>query len=236
MAEEQTYDRDTAWSDVAERLRWLTVLFGHPVEILHGVRLAPRDARILRGWLAGLEALVRALLLMLAAEIDPPPRPPAAPQRAKHPAQPPPAAADALAEPDSARWRGVAFRTFPRPNHASPAARRRHSQSLRGRAGAGGGPRPVDAAPLAKRFEALFRVADAPERHARRLALRLSRRPGRDHPRLLRPPPGCRHPTSVPPGLWDDVLAAQDAARAVHPLHARGPTAVVRLKGRKGAA
>ena len=169
------------WSDLRVLLRWAAALFGEPVELLEAQVVERRQGLALRGWLRALEAIARALLVLLAAGLptpDPqrsssgPRRPGASPTAdAKSPNAP---STDDEAEASSERWAGVTFRVVP-PTWRAPGPHARTAPA-----------RFVWTRLLALRFEALIRVAEAPERYARRLARRLHAAPALGI-RVLRP-------------------------------------------------
>jgi hypothetical protein len=209
-----SFDADTAWPGFAQRLRWMAAVFGAPADLAADGVLARADVQRLRAWLGALETLARALLVRLAAEIAP--RLPAVRVRRGRSAALAPATTvvesasdDLLAlfvvravDDDSSAWRGVAFR------HLPPVARRADR-----RCSACARPsRFVETLGCARRFEALIRVAEAPERYARRLARRLVARP--DAAGRVLTPLKANGPAWLPRAA---VRAAQDAARtAVH--------------------
>jgi hypothetical protein len=179
------------FADLAQLLRWVAALFGEPAEILDELVLEPRRGARLRGWLRALEAIARALLVLAAVD-GPAPRPVPFRPRAPRPFLHDDPLTDEVDEPGSERWAGVAFRLVPpRPGAPSDAARGRPAGCVLTR-------------PLAFRLEALIRVAEAPERYARRLARRLARAPGLAGRMLRRPArAGC------PEFPDDDVGRAQ---------------------------
>jgi hypothetical protein len=189
-------DDKPCWEDLATLLRWAAALFGEPAS-LHHDRLVERSRGLaLRGWLRGLEAIARALLLMAAAALTRP-----APARSRAPRAAPPArdagdpsTDDGAADP-SERWAGVAFRLAPPASRASLGRDRWPPAPL------------IRTAPLAVRFEALIRVAEAPGRYVRRMSRRLHAAPSlaRLAARILRWP-GTRDDEGPP---RDDIARAQ---------------------------
>jgi hypothetical protein len=179
-------------------------IFGEPALLLADVVLPRREGRRLMAWLAALESLARALLLVMAARLPRPAPAKARPRRTRgsgaaldqNTEEHPPSAEP----PGSELWAGVVF-------HAAPRRR--------------GGPRGPETPPrrflparaLAYRFEALIRVAETPEPFARRLARRLWAEPALAAD-VLRGPDGEGGP---PP--WDDLIgAARAQARAAAPV------------------
>ncbi|MGE3303296.1 MAG: hypothetical protein AB7M12_09305 [Hyphomonadaceae bacterium] len=153
---------DGAWAQVAELLGWIAALFGAPGEIAARGGLVRRSRFDILAWLAPLEAAARRLLLIEAAALPPannaPPLVARGRLRSALTDAPPP-----VLDADSARWR-VRFRLgFPRArasSRLSPAT----------------GPNPAlpnNAAPLARRLEALRRVAANRARVVHLLARRL---------------------------------------------------------------
>jgi hypothetical protein len=182
------------WEELKALLRDVGAIFGDPAS-LWSERVLPRgEALSLRGWLAALEAAARALLLVMAARLPRPEPGPHVARRARPPAgaarpEPPHEDAPDTETPGSERWAGVVFRALPpkggRPGRPAPARRF------------------VSCRTLARRFEALIRVAEAPEAYARRLARRLYGSPALAA-RVLGPPParGGRPPP------WGDLPEA----------------------------
>jgi hypothetical protein len=181
------------WEELAQLIKWALALFGAPAELAAEVLAPRRSALAIRGWLAALEGMARALLLTMTFSL---PGPNVIPGRARRRVRPAPAAPDRghdpFAEffvedpeaepPPSEGWAGVAFRTLPSSRSTTP-----------------GGPRKpalhhLPTRSLALRLEALIRVAEAPEVYARRLARTLARRRLRNSPplvpRILRWPKG----------------------------------------------
>ncbi len=193
------------WTDLAAHLRAVAVLFGQPSDLLEDQVLERREWVALCSWLRALEAIARALLLMMAAGS------PRAAQASRRGARRPgrgrrerPLTDGAPAErassediPPSERWAGVAFRCAPRAPQARVARRASEARSFYF----------TRALALAHRFEALIRVAERPEAYARRLARRLDARPAL-RARMLRAPRLA--PGHAPPS---DVKAALDVAR-----------------------
>jgi hypothetical protein len=199
---------DTFWEALKDLLHGFAGLFGEPAALFALHAVPRRQGQLIRAWLAALEAIARGLLLMAAAAL---PASAVAPRhrpagRAPIRRRPRPAAAvdDPSADDvSSERWAGVAFRAL--------------SSSGSGSRGTSREPRRfIATAPLALRFEALLRVAEAPEPFARRLARRLRAAPALAS-RLLRPPPPTDH-RSVPGEEVKEVLAAAaPAAGAFQP-------------------
>jgi hypothetical protein len=155
-------DTPPTWVDLAAQLRNVAMLFGGPARMRDRGLVERAEWRRIRGWLVALETIARALLVLLAAALpEPVERPPGFAKtfgRAKRGET----AEDPNESSESERWTGVAFW---RPPHDR----------------AGGGPKGTFREPqshlstrsLARRFEALIRVSEAPERYARRLARRM---------------------------------------------------------------
>jgi hypothetical protein len=181
-------ERGPEWAELGVLIRQTAGMFGTPGEIAEE-RAAPRQVvRLLSLWLGALEAMARALLVRLALGL---PRP-ASPRsrmrstdahRAGAGREPPPGG-DAILE--SERWAGVWFTGVPRRPSADGQGSGR--ADAKAPVSTGGAPRLAWTAPVARRFEALIRVAEAPERYARRIARRLAidKQAAR---RILRPPP-----------------------------------------------
>jgi hypothetical protein len=207
MTDDPISDRRAAgealWAELRALLRWLGCAFGDPAEVAARLRMPRDEGRLLGAWLAGLETLARALLAALARDFAPS-------LRAAHAGGPSPARRTQPEQPeDSERWTGVAFRFAPR-DLPPERSRRSATGALRDFAVRGG----VDARPLARRFEALIRVAERPEHYARRLARRFAGRP-EDLPRLLRRPPLDRR--AAPGDLIDEAEALAWVALRIEP-------------------
>jgi hypothetical protein len=176
-------DADDIWAEIKALLRWTAIVFGAPVDLAQQETMPRREAERLRRWLAVLEAMARALLLALAARLPrPAPSASSKPRRSRdsremdksrfetNESRP-----ETDESQDSQRWTGVSFPALPRP----PRPRTRTD---------GGTHRTVVwTEGLARRFEAVIRVAENPEAYARRLARRLRAEPAAA-PRLLRAP------------------------------------------------
>ncbi len=192
------------WDALKDLVRWTVTLFGQPSDLLRE-ELAPRTrALLIRSWLWGLEAIVRGLLLLMAAELpkpDPSPPRPTRPQR-KAPVDPPRDYTSPY-EVESQHWTGVAFASVPPASRAGVARTRRRRLVPK---------RFFSTFALAFRFEALIRVAEDPQPHAARLARRLYRDPRRIT-RVLRPPPERYASRSMPRGAVDDVQRYADGVR-----------------------
>jgi hypothetical protein len=177
------------WDELKALLRALAAIFGDPASLRDDGAILRGDGLALRTWLRALESVARSLLLIAAARL---PRPAPVPSRpggtasrsrpiGPYPDDMPPA------EPaGSERWADVAFRSL-LPRRGPHGARARAEQT-----------RFLFTRPLACRFEALIRVAEAPLPYARRLARRLHAQPtlaarllSRQESRGGRPPP-CR--------------------------------------------
>ena len=168
------------WDAARYAMRWLVNLFGAPTDLADFTVLTPNEHRDLLSWLRPLEALVRSLLLIKAAEMP-------APERAARRGKTAPRRSRRLVEQDpetSERWR-VSFRALP-PVRRPGSRRRASSADL------------PSAWPLAERLEAVIRVLENPSPFARRLARRLRARPDLA-PRALRLPPD---EPSRRPGEW----------------------------------
>lgn len=200
------------WEELKLLLTWFLGIFGDPKRLYEDHYVRRAHGLVVRGWIAGLEAVTRALLVQMAAAL---PKPTALPARRAHsaplgkpkPAAPPDHApltdnnAGAPPEiPDSERWTGVSFVLLPPGRSiriARPAQRLRRAPSA-----------VMAVRPLAYRLEALIRVVAKPERYAERMSQKLHADP-RSIGRALRKTsaPGCR---SFP---CTDVDAAQADAR-----------------------
>jgi hypothetical protein len=140
-------------------------LFGAPEDVAREGYLPRARRQQLAGWLRSGEAMLRRLLLIEAAALEPAPpaawrlRAPRTRRLVEH-------------KPDAPEnWR-VSFRCFPparrragKPRRATPARRRDAA----------------DAWPAAERYEALLRAYNDPTPYARRLARRLRAAPQRAH-------------------------------------------------------
>jgi hypothetical protein len=204
-------DLGPAWADLAHTLRTVAALFGAPGE-LAAARVLPWDtARRLRDWLRALEALARALLVALAARLPDRPQRPRGWTARRHDPSTDEWTDDAVATDasllESERWAGVSFAGSP------PTPRSGRARGESGTPGSASAPRFAWTLPLAHRLEALIRVAEAPERYARRVARRLAADPVAAR-RMLRPPPS--EARSGP--LREEVLAARTDAWRVCPV------------------
>ena len=181
------------WEAARYALRWLVQMFGSPVEIAELGVLAPREHSDMLSWLRPLEGLVRALLLIMAAEAarvenrGPSRR---APQRpARHVVEQNPERSE--------DWR-VSFRAM-RGNARPSRPRRQTTRAI------------PSAWPIAERLEAVIRVLENPKAYARRLAVRLNTRRDRVDRMLARPP----EPAPRRPGAWALQAAHSQAIAAV---------------------
>ncbi len=169
-------------------VRWAAVAFGAPLDLWARETMPRREAERLRGWLGALEAVARALLLALAAGL---PKPELSTPRTPRPSGDSRESIESDREmdrsrpetdefqdsedsEDSGRWRGVVFAALPRPARS----RARGEDAGRGRSF-------VWSRSLARRLEAVIRVAENPEAYARRLARRLHATPAAVGRRLL---------------------------------------------------
>ena len=165
------FDLDNAWAGLAEMIGWIIALFGAPGAIAAHIGLTRRTGAQLLAWLAPLEALARRLLFIEAASLPAPNAPAPFAPRGRIVS----ALRDApCIEPpeDSALWR-VMFRVAPGSPAASP--RNAGAGSARPRSGFPG----ANAAPLARRLEALLRLAQNRAAALARLARRLHAAPAR---------------------------------------------------------
>ena len=196
----EPFSLDAAWAQLGELVSWLVSLFGKPVEIALRWGLVKRSRQEILDWLAPVEALARRLLLIEAAQTQPPNFiPKATPRDAVASARRDAPQADLDAE--SATWR-VVF-------HLGALAR--------GRAKPSTGPmtdlplRP-NAWPLAKRLEALLRLtqdrAGVLARLARRMAAHAAEfaAPYKRYPHAGGP---CASALAEASGELDRVLAAR---------------------------
>ena len=157
------------WSIAEMLLEVMWTVFGAPAEIAARGLAKPDFARALRDWLRAAEAFVRRLLLIEAASLDV--APPVATARPARPVR------AAFSNPSPPRRRG--FCVF---IHRRSAFRRLRRYRFR-RA-----PRLfVRTASLAARAEALIDVLARPAIWARRVALKLARRPFRARALALYP-------------------------------------------------
>jgi hypothetical protein len=192
---------ETILETLKDRLRTFAALFGEPASLWAEQVVPRRQGLLIRAWLRALETIARALLLTAAAALPESALAsrPAAVRATRARANTAPAENDPPTDegPSSETWAGVAFRVLP------CAAVARAKPETRPPA------RFLRAAPLAFRFEALIRVAEAPGRYARRLARRLRAAPDLAR-HVLRPPPPWDGRAVAP----DEVGAALDAAAA----------------------
>ncbi|NIR58625.1 MAG: hypothetical protein GWO02_03455, partial [Gammaproteobacteria bacterium] len=151
------------WDALKALVRLFAQLFGQPADLLEEGAMRRAEARLVSGWLRGLERVARALLLVMAAGL-PKPAPGRARRGRRAPVTIPPKdeTPSDLRPPDtppSEAWAGVAFRALP-PDSSGPSGPHR-SRTL------------VLVRGYAYRIEAIIRVAEAPMPFARRLARRL---------------------------------------------------------------
>jgi hypothetical protein len=136
----------------------MLTLFGEPAEIAGRGTIGPINRRLMRDWLAGLERLVRRLLLLAALGLA------LAPVRAvagrMH------ARLSRLFPPDNPAAWPACLRLFRAPRHAGRSA----ATHIRA-----DNTRPVDARPFALRLEALRRILASPDRRIRLVARTLAR-------------------------------------------------------------
>lgn len=160
-------------TDLWETFRYLVQsalnLFGAPDDFAH-THLPPRAIALMRRWLSSLEAYARRLILIAAADIEStPPRPPA-----------PRAAPQGRRAKRATHTASFSF-TPPAPSKRSVRKPGLHQT------------RPISIAALARRLEALARLAADPTRCIRRAARALQAKPAhardilltripRDHP------------------------------------------------------
>jgi hypothetical protein len=184
------------WDELKEILRLIAQIWGEPARLFEDVVLPTREGLRLRTWLAALERLARTLLLVMAARLPKP-----APARARtrtsgRPSAPEQREAEGLAfppeVPGSELWAGVVFHALPCEPGRDRARERRAWSPPR---------RFMPARALAYRFEALIRIAEAPEPFARRLARRLWAEPALAERVLDR---GGGRADEQPP--WDDLV------------------------------
>jgi hypothetical protein len=203
---------DPLWEELKKSLRDAARIWGAPRD-LWGEHVLPRaDTRLLRGWLAALETIARALLMIMAVRLPdlPPERSPRRVcGRPKQTSVAPRCSPRGLFRPgepyDSDRWAGVAFRIAPNAGSGERGAGRRTPASrfdfVHG---------------LALRFEALIRVAENPRPYARRLARRLRAEPGLAAV-ILSPAENPRGANRGWRPLAELVEEALSAARAIGP-------------------
>lgn len=170
---EETFTLPSAWEQVKVLLGFMAALFGAPGAI--AARLYLRAARRLEilQWLAPLEAVARRLLAIEALAL-PPPNMPALRTRLR---DAPVAGAleeassPALAADDPETWR-VVFNLWP----GSRTGTRKLAGARISGDPQGEPPLLRNAFPLARRIEALRRLAEAPDRALRRMAALLAAR------------------------------------------------------------
>ena len=175
------------WDDLKDLLRWFGSLFGDPKRIYEDQVVKKKFGLIIRGWLAGLEAIARSLLMMMAAQLPKPEGRPQTPRvmppRSWKPAGPPEIIPGVFEAPDSKTWTGVSFQLIP-PLPMEGAS---------WRASSGLPATMMRTKPLAYRLEALIRVIEKPERYAERLSRRLHAESSLALRVLHQPnPPDCR--------------------------------------------
>lgn len=191
------YDRAAPialWRIAEAFMRTLASLFGDPADIAMGVAITKHARDLMTGWLRVAEAMLRRLLLVEAAAITDLPTP--RPRRAHKLRQ----RAVMLADADKPETWRVSFRCFParrKPRIASAARRRLRNALPDGYL--------LNAAPIARRYEALIRVFNDPAPFARRLALRLRQIPDRVS-ELFRAPADAVHK------LGEEALSALTSA------------------------
>lgn len=169
--EREDFSLQGAWAQVGDLYAWIVSLFGAPAGIAARLLLRREDRRQLLSWLGPVEALARRLLLLKALTMAPPnlPPPPAAIGRLHsaftdrpHRALP----------PEAENWR-VRFCVL--PYGAMRRAQLPACETRAGGAACGGGVN-LNAAPLARRLEALRRVLENPAPALARLARLLNAR------------------------------------------------------------
>ncbi|MBI1250510.1 MAG: hypothetical protein GC189_03455 [Alphaproteobacteria bacterium] len=168
----------TPLSLTQEVLGWLFSIFGSPAELLEKAWVSVDTHAHCSGWLRGLEALVRRLIFVEAANYltDQPHAPRSQPRVARAAAPPDTAPSDTPRDPLLGGRFCAAVRS-----HASRRARARTRAAQRVQSAV------RDAAPLARRLEAIRRVLNDPSRLARRWARRLAAN-AQQMQRLLRIP------------------------------------------------
>ena len=185
----------TLWDAAWHLLDWLTTLFGNPAEFAQLDLLAPREQADILHWLRPLEALVRRLLLLEAAEL-------AGGLAASHPSRRVRLRTRRLVAQDpenASAWR-VSFRVT---LLASQAGRVTPARAL---------PSDLPSAwPIAERWEAVARVLAEPAPYARRLARRLKAKQERARP-LAAPP---KHRSKLGEWALEHALALAWPAVAV---------------------
>ena len=172
--EEFPFTLPSAWERVRTLLGYIVVLFGAPAAIAARLYLSAANRLEILQWLAPLEAAARRLLLLEALTLPPPNMPPP-PARLRD--KPVAGALKEMAPPsedtDPETWR-VVFNLWPgarggaRPLAASHGVNEPSDQHSLA----------PNALPLARRIEALRRLAEAPERALRRMAALLAARRG----------------------------------------------------------
>jgi hypothetical protein len=195
------------WQELKIALRWMAQLFGEPAALWEDMALRRDEALSLRAWIAALEALARALLLLMAVRMPASPsartpirRGQRKPASAPDPQTDEPSPNPPDAPPGSERWAGVSFRIAPEAPRMGEGRFGRAKRRPRGC---------LPARALAFRLEALIRVAESPERFARRLARRLGGESALAA-RILRP---LRRRRDRPPPHDDLIEEARSLAR-----------------------
>ncbi|MGE3302801.1 MAG: hypothetical protein AB7M12_06775 [Hyphomonadaceae bacterium] len=165
-ARNPSFDLPTAWAQVAQLVGWIVALFGAPGELAQRLGLARRTRAQLLQWLAPAEALARRLLVIEAAASPAANTPAPLAPLGRLPTVFADRAPRALQE-DSAQWPVVFHLGLPRRAPANPPNRRLPAP-----------PRtPFNAAPLARRLEALARLCANRAGAVARLARRLRAQP-----------------------------------------------------------
>ncbi|MGE3303096.1 MAG: hypothetical protein AB7M12_08270 [Hyphomonadaceae bacterium] len=197
----ESFELEQAWAQLSAMIGWVAALFGAPAEIAARLAFLKKDRQDFLSWLAPLEALARRLLFIEAAALP-------ALNAAVHftpagrianayrDAQP------AELDGESARWR-VMFRVGPRKPAGQPASSRRE-KAVRVR------PDPLyNAIPLARRLEALARLAQNRAAIVRALARKLQARPAH----VARAFAPYRHPARHCAEALGEAQEHADAAR-----------------------
>ncbi len=204
---------DELLTRLKDQLKWIDIAFGQPADLVR--RLPVLEWRRLRTWVRGAEELASTLIRALAAGMG---EQPCGPRR-------PSAVVSERSAPDtdhsdSERWTGVVFRTTRSDRSAAPAPTTGFAEPFDSSAFSDPGiftdePRRPDAfrdaRRLALRFEAAIRVAENPERYARRLARRTAR-----------PPPDRAQPSVAPPDPAMEDSAQAPRTTLVEPQRWRG--------------
>jgi hypothetical protein len=169
---EEPFTLLAAWEQVKVLLGFITALFGAPGALAAQLYLRAATRLEILQWLAPLEALARRLLAIEALALPPPNMPPPRTRLRDAPVdgalREPALPAAAAADPET--WR-VVFNLWPGARAGAHTPARAHTAAPEGDP-----PLLRNALSLARRIEALRRLAEAPEHALRRMAALLAAR------------------------------------------------------------